>query len=183
MEILIYSIFAIIGLVGLYLLIKFLIKKNVFAPKVKTNVKKEKKIEKSENITLVEKYMYRREIKVLIALNQILPRTYLSLPKVAVGKITQPEGSKIIYNKYKDFFVDFVVFEEATMKPLAVVDVYDNSFDDELIKDRYPELLDLFTFLGLPVVSIAVRNEVDNALLKEKMYSALKIDASQTDKK
>lgn len=177
MEYLVYIIIGILCLIVLYFFIKFLSKKKVFNFTAKVKKKKDKKVEKINAIKLVDKYMYRREVKVLIALNQILPRTYLTLPKVSVGNITQPEGVRLTYNNYKDFFVDFVVFEEATMKPLLVVDIYDNSFEDELLKEKYPQLIDLFKSLGLPVLEFAVRSDVDNALLKEKVFAALKIEA------
>lgn len=182
MDTLVYIIFGIVGLLGLYFLIKFLIKKNVFkfVPKIKS--KKEKNVVKNDTIKLVDKYMYRREVKVLVALNQVLPRSYISLPKVSVGKITEPEGLKVVYNTYKDYFVDFVVFEESTMKPLLVVDVYDNSFDDELLKEKYPQLIELFKSMGLPVLEVAVRNEVDLPVLKEKLFAILKIEQKQSEK-
>ena len=176
MDLIFYVIVGILGLIGLYGLIKFLVKKNIFKVKIKIKPKKEKKVERSESVRLVDKYMFRREIKVLIALNQVLPRTYLSLPKVSIGKIIEPQGLKVVYNKFKDFFVDFVVFEESTMKPLMIVDVYDNSFEDELLKDRCPELVSLLSSLGLPILELAVRSEVDNAALKEKLFAMLKIE-------
>lgn len=179
MEYLFYIIIAILGLIALYFLIKYLVKKNAFKINPKIASKKEKKIEKNDTIKLVDKYMYRREVKVLVALNQILPRAYITLPKVSVGKITEPEGMKVVYNNYKDFFVDFVVFEESTMKPLLVVDVYDNSFEDELLKEKYPQLIELFKSLELPVLEFAVRSDVDVSVLKEQVYTALKIEQKQ----
>jgi len=179
MEYLGYIIIGILGLIALYAFIKFLIKKNAFkfVPKIKT--KKENKIEKIDTVKLVDKYMYRREVKVLVALNQVLPRTYISLPKVCVGNLIEPEGLKVAYNKFKDYFVDFVVFEESTMKPLLVVDVYDNSFEDELLKEKYPKLIELFKSIELPILEFAVRSEVDASVLKEKLYTALKIEQKQ----
>jgi hypothetical protein len=69
------------------------------------------------------------------------------------------------------------VFDEASMKPLAVVDVYDNSFEDELIKDANPELYEILKTFKLPVVEIAVRGEVDTQQLKEKLNAALNIQS------
>lgn len=184
MDILIYIILAIVGLLGIYYLFDFLKKKGIVKTELK--VKKEKKPAekqvKADTLRITEKYMYRRELKVLIALNQVLSRQYISLPKIALGKILEPDGNKTLYNKIKDHFVDFVVFEEATMKPLAIVDVYDNSFEDELIKDANPELYQVLKNLKLPVVELPVRGDVDMALLKEKMFAALKIDAKGTEK-
>jgi hypothetical protein len=179
MEIFIYIIIGILVLLGAYYFVGWLNKKNVFKKQLK--IKKEKKPEqkhvKTETLRLAEKYMYRREVKMLVALNQVLPRQYLSLPKVALGNIFEPDGNKILYNKIKDQFVDFVVFDEASMKPLAVVDVYDNSFEDELIKDANPELYEILKTFKLPVVEIAVRGEVDTQQLKEKLNAALNIQS------
>lgn len=176
MEVFLYLIGGTFALMILYYIFKFINKKGLlkFDSKIKTKKEeKHKELVGGDTIRVVEKYMFRREVKVLIALNQILPRQFISLPKVAVANLIEPVGSKQLYNSIKEFFVDFVVFEEATMKPLLVVDVYDNSFDDELLKNHNPELIEIFKKLKIKVIDFAVKGDINMQELKEKLYLAL----------
>ena len=175
MEVFLYIFGGGFALMILYYIIKFINKKGLLKVDLKIKKPKEKKLEVEgiDSVKVVEKYMYRREVKFLIALNQVLPRQYISLPKVAVANLLEPQGSKVLYNSLKDIFVDFVVFEEATMKPLLVVDVYDNSFEDELIKAHHPQLVEIFKKLNIKLIDIAVKNDINLPELKEKLNLAL----------
>lgn len=171
---------SIIAIIGLYIILKFLAflkKKGLlkFEKKPKQKKAKQKTLYNPGTVTLVDKYMYRREVKALIALNRVLPKQYIALPKVGVANLVRPEGTRNLFNTVKDYFVDFVIFEEATMKPLLVVDVYDNSFEDELLKHRHPDLIEVFDSLKLNYIEIAVRGEIDLLVLKQTLDQALGI--------
>lgn len=143
---------------------------------IKTDQKKKTNEYHPETVGIVEKYMYRKEMKMLRFLNECLPSKYITLPKVNLGNLLEPRGaSKTTYNYIKDYFVDFVVFEETSMKPLLIVDLYDNSFEDELLKDRAPELVKLLEKIGLKVLSFAYRNNLETDKIKEELYKNLNI--------
>lgn len=184
MELLIITILVTLGVILLYYIIKFLRKKNLF--KIKIKAKKEKKIKENIEIgslKVVDKYMLRREVKILVILNQFLPKEYLALPKVAIGNLILPQGNKNLYNKIKDSFIDFVVFEEKTMNPVLIVDIYDSSFEDELIKDKNPELYAILKSLGLPILEFAVRGEIDTTGLKRKLFDILNLTKQEENLK
>jgi hypothetical protein len=172
----------------LYKVLSFLKKKGVFdSDKIKNKIKVKK--DKSKpilsnvgTVSLVDKYMYRREVNALIALNKVLPRQYITLPKVSIANLVMPEGTRNLYNTIKEYFVDFVIFEEATMKPVLIVDVYDNSFEDELLKYRHPDLIEVLNQLKLDCVEIAVRGDIDLELLKNKLFKALDLEEKPSNK-
>lgn len=181
----------LIGIVAIYVLFKllaFLKKKGLlkFDKKDKTKKPKQKKERKAVDVTgavsLVDKYMYRREVKALIALNRVLPKEFIALPKVGVANLVEPKGSRNLYNSIKDFFVDFVIFEEATMKPKLIVDVYDNSFEDELLKQKHPQLVEIMKNLNINILEIAVRGEIDLNLLQELINKHLEILEEKSEK-
>lgn len=188
MEIFIYIIIGIIAFFILYKLIVFLKKKNLLNLKFKTKVKKEKKakekkqlIYNADAVEVVSSYMSRREVASLFALNKVLPKEYITLPKVGVANLLQATGNRNLYDTVKYYFIDFVVFEEKTMKPLLVIDIFDNSFEDELLKQRHPDLYELLAKLNLPVIEYAVKGEINLADLQTKLFDVLgKLKMSQS---
>lgn len=187
MEVVLAIIIIIISLYVLYKIFVYLKKKGFFKKENKVKQKKEKKQKNKDiskimgSVTLVDKYMYRREVKTLIALNRVLPTNFIALPKVGVANFLEPMGSRNLYNEVKDYFVDFVIFEEETMKPRLVIDVYDNSFEDELLKHRHPLLMEVLSDLKINVLEIAVRGEVDLEILKDLLIKNLGIVEEKVD--
>ena len=177
-----------------FVLILFLILTYVRKRKAKSAGKKvkEKKSKKEKNVKktktnpeeistkgaycdTVEKFLFRKEIKVFVLINKILPKGYICFPKIGLKTILQPIGSHELFNAVKEKFVDFVVFKLETMKPLAVVDIYDGSIDDEQINIDCPEVVEALKSAELPIISLRVKPDYSIEEIKQPLFDALKI--------
>ena len=89
-----------------------------FVLKSDNNQEKEYKVSDKDKDTLEikDKYMFQIEIKVLEILNSIDPKKYLALPKVCMGSMLLPKGSKNVYNLLSNKVLDYVIFDRQTMK-------------------------------------------------------------------
>lgn len=134
-------------------------------------------------IGIKEKYMFRQEVKMLRILNQILPSKYLTLPKVSLSCLLEPRGSKLVYNKLATTCVDFVVFEEATMAPVLIVDIYDNSFSDEALLEQEPFLNDILEKIKLPCLAYQLKGEINKDEVKKLIEKSLKLEEEKIDSK
>ena len=122
------------------------------------------------------KYMYRQEVKMLRILNQVLPSSYLTLPKVSLSSLLEPRGSKLLYNKLSTICVYFVVFEEATMSPVLIVDIFDNSFADEALLEQEPLLTEILKNINLPCLSYQLKGEINKEEVKKLLNKELNLD-------
>lgn len=130
----------------------------------------------SSSVGVKEKYMFRQEVKMLRILNEVLPAKYLTLPKVGLANLLEPRGTKNLYNKLSTTFVDFVVFEETTMTPVLVVDIFDNSFGDEALLEQEPILNDIFKKINLPCLAYQLKGEINKEEVKKLVFKQLQID-------
>lgn len=161
--------------------------------KNKSKVKKEKKpkIKKDLNIKVkpsemvdikgsyvdtVDKFLFRKEFKLFILINRILPKGYIAFPKVSVGLILVPVGNKVLFDLIRDKYVDIVIFDEATMKPKVAVDLYDGSIGDEQLDVESPNVVNAFKIAELPLVSFRVKTEYTTNEIKDPIFKALGID-------
>ena len=123
----------------------------------------------------VDKFLFRKEIKVFILINKILPKGYICFPKIGLETILEPIGSHELFNSVKGKFVDFVIFKQETMKPVAVVDIFDGSIDDEQIDVDSPEVVEALKSAELPIVSFRVKPDYTIEEIKQPLFDALKI--------
>mgnify|MGYP002575717231 FL=1 len=142
--------------------------------------KKEAFVEKSTKINgefihleLKPKYMVRKQLKFYYLLHKILPKEYIAFPNVGVDNLCAPLGNRVEYNKILSKYVDFVIFEEATMKPLLVIDVYDMSYGDEAISEFEPDVIKALEAIKLPLVQFMIKDEYDEADIKKKIMDVL----------
>lgn len=136
---------------------------------------------KNFNLTLNQKFMYRRDLLFWKFLNTILPRTFVVVPKVAICTLIDPNGDKNLYNDLSGKTVDFVVFDEQDMRPILVVDLYDKSFNDDRLDEDDPQLYAVVTKLGLSVVHILMKAEFDRDAVKKQIYEKLNITIDKND--
>ena len=108
-----------------------------------------------------EKFMFQIELKVLSLLNKACESNFIALPKVNLGSLLSPNGSKLAYNAVADKVVDFVIFEKSTMKAVLIVDVYDNSFNDEALSEQDPSVTKLLSDLKLPIHAVLIKRAFD----------------------
>lgn len=142
--------------------------------------KKEDFVEKATKINgefihleLKPKYMVRKQVKFYYLLHKILPKEYIAFPNVGVDNLCAPVGNRVEYNKIMSKYVDFVIFEEATMKPLLVIDVYDMSYGDESISEFEPDVIKALEAIKLPLVQFMIKDEYNEAEIKQKIMEKL----------
>lgn len=155
-----------------------------FVLKSDNNQEKEYKVSDKDKDTLEikNKYMFQIEIKVLEILNSIDPKKYLALPKICMGSMLLPKGSKNVYNLLSNKVLDYVIFDRQTMKPILIVDIFDNTFNDEALAEQDPNLTKILADLKLPVVSIMVKNTVDEQKFKQEVTKNLPKEEKKEEK-
>ncbi len=183
MEIVLYILLGLIGIGLVYYIIRFIgdrlrKKEDDFkTPKINKQKTYEKNFNEGRKIFLTQKYMFRKELKVLKILYEILPKNYIPFPKVGIENLLEPTSSRFVLDEVRGKFVDFVIFEETTMKPILALDTFDNSFEDESLSEKEPALINVFEEIKLPFITLVVRNnDVDKEKLKQIIYGALKIE-------
>lgn len=135
-----------------------------------------------DTLEIKEKFMFQIEIKVLEILNSIDSQKYLALPKVCIGSMILPKGSKNVYNLLSSKVLDYVIFDRQTMKPILVVDIFDNTFNDEALAEQDPNLTKILADLKLPVVSIMVKNTVNEQKFKQEVTKYLPKEEKEEEK-
>lgn len=173
-----YVVAALLIVILIVLLYNFFFKK-------KETEKEEYKVKDTDKNTLEikEKFMYQVELKILSVLNEIDPANYIALPKISLGNLLQPKGSKVVYNSLATKTLDYVIFDRAKMVPVLIVDIYDNSFNDEALAEQDPNINQILKDLSLPLISILVRGSFNTDEFKATIVNALKPKAETEDKK
>lgn len=184
-------IFAVIlFLVLAYLVLRFFKfrKKKTKEKKVKEKKVKEKKVKKqkeesssnlvelkSSYVDVVDKFLFRKELKVLVLISRVLPKGYVVFPKIGLDTILEPVGKKDLYDSVKDENIDLVVFDELTMKPKIAIDIFDGSIGDEQVEIASPMIIKALEIAKLPLISFKVKTDYTEAEIKEPIYKALGI--------
>ena len=158
--------------------------------RIKTKPKKIKKVKnknvlslKSSGVNKVDKFLYRKELKVLVLISKILPKGYIAFPKIGVDTVLEPVGGEDLFNLVKNKYLDIVIFDEVTMQPKVAIDVYDGSFGDEQLDIVSPYLINALSLADLPLVSIKVKTSYTQEELQKPIYEALGInDEGEQDK-
>ena len=150
--------------------------------KIRLKRKKEEKQLRNQNGKLdtkgsycdvVDKYLYRKELKLFVLISKILPKGYIVFPKVGVDTILEPVGSHTLYNSIRDRYVDLVIFNLETMKPRVVIDIFDGSIGDEQLETETPEVIEALKSAELPLISIKVQTSYDQEELKDQIMAIL----------
>lgn len=152
--------------------------------KVKVKVKKDKKVKKNKKpeksfndigsyVDINTKYLFRKELKLLILINKILPKGFIVFPKVGVDLILTPVGNKSLYESIHGEYLDLVIFEEDTMKPRIAIDLYDGSIGDEQLDIHHPNVLKALDSAELPIISFKVKTEYTEEEIKEPIFKIL----------
>ena len=143
-------------------------------PKEKSLRKKDGKLEiKGSYCDVVDKFLYRKELKLFVLVSKVLPKGYIVFPKIGVDTILEPIGSHALYDSIRDRYVDLVVFELETMKPKLVIDIYDGSIGDEQLEIESPSVLEALKSAELPYISIKVKTDYTVEELKEPIMNIL----------
>lgn len=120
-----------------------------------------------------EKYMYRKEIEFYYFLQSILKSDKVVFPKVGLDQILIPTGNKIAYNNISSKYVDFVIFDEKTMRPILILDVYDNSFNDEILDEQDPIVKKILDQVDIPLISVLIKGQYDKEKIRKDIYKII----------
>ena len=137
---------------------------------------REKDIKFSEgDLTLIDSYMDLREVIFYEYLLRSIPSTCVAFPKVGVDVIVKPKGSKNSYNSILNRYVDYVVFNKTTMQPVLYVDLYDDSINEQIIKEEDKNVENALKAVKLPKISIKVseNDKYDVDSLKYEIANAI----------
>ena len=154
----------------------------------KEKKKKQKQPEKKSlyeikkfNLELTDKFMYRKELLLWRYMISILPRTFIVIPKVSIPSIVNPNGDKNLYNDVVDKTLDLVVFDEQNMRPLLAIDIFDNTYGDERMDDQDPKLYAIVTKLGLKILHVHMKLDLDKEEIRRQVYKELNIQMDNED--
>lgn len=171
MLILLYILLAIVvlGIFG-YILKRIIVKNGL---KIKPRKNDSVKYIKEGNVAINNEYLNREEIKFLEFINKIITKEYVVYPKVGVENIVKPIGNRMLYNSILGTYVDYCMFEKSTMKPILVLDIYDNSFGDEPLTLMSQNITEILKKVNLPILSIQVKDKYNEEEIKQKIRYTL----------
>lgn len=194
----------LIVLIILFFVVKFIMKhkpakkkedkpakdKSIKKPKFKIWRKKKKDTEnnnaaelKGSYVDVVDKFLFRKELKVLVLVSRVLPKGYVAFPKVGIDTILEPVGRKDLFNKIADKYLDIVVFDEYTMKPKVAIDIFDGSIGDEQLDVNSPDVIKALQIAELPLISIKVKTDYTQDEIKNPIFEALGLTVNNEDEK
>lgn len=133
-------------------------------------------------VNLVDKFLFRKEVKLLVLISKILPKGYVIFPKISLGSILEPVGRKNLFISVQNKILDFIIFEEVSMKPVLAIDVYDGSIGDEQINEADEIAVKALESANLPLVSFKVKTDYTEEEIKTPIYAALGINENKEEK-
>lgn len=147
--------------------------------KVKTVINQNAVDTQGSYVNLVDKFLFRKEVKLLVLISKILPKGYVIFPKISLGSILEPVGRKNLFISVQNKILDFIVFEEISMKPVLAIDVYDGSIGDEQINEADEIVVEALKSANLPLVSFKVKTDYTEEEIKTPIYNALGINENK----
>ena len=128
------------------------------------------------DLTINEQYLDIREVIFYEYLQRSVPSNCVCFPRVGVDNIVKPKGSKNFYKSILSKYVDFVVFNKSTMTPILYVDLYDDSIDEQIIKEQDKNIENALIAVKLPKLSVKIDKNNIYDIDKLKYDIASKID-------
>lgn len=120
-----------------------------------------------------KKFLFRKELKFIAHVSRILPPEYVVFPKVGLDLILEPVGNKDLYNSVANKYVDMIIFEEATMKPVLAIDTYDGTIGNEQLDLKCPNVVKALEAAELPLLEFKIKNDYTEAEIKQPVFEAL----------
>ena len=143
-------IILVIGIIGGILVYK------VMSKKYKTETTPSPKQNKIPQVTLKERYCTEEEMKFLEVLHKTLPRDCISFPHVGLSKLLEPKNNLVDFHAVSDKHVDICVFLRKEMKPILVIDLYQESPAAQQLKKFDEDVNQTLKQVKLPVVHIKI---------------------------
>ena len=124
-------------------------------------------------VTLKERYCTEEEMKFLETLHKTLPRDCISFPHVGLAKLIEPKNNLVDYQNVSDKHVDICVFLRKDMKPILVIDLYQQSPVAQQLKKMDTNTINVLKQVKIPVVSVEIQNSYDIDKLRIKLIKAM----------
>ena len=158
-------------------------------PKVKKEKVKKVAQEKSKPAFMHTTYkvsstfMLRKELLFWKYLNTFLPKEYIVVPKVEIGNLIDVEGDKSTYNRIAQKTIDYVIFNEKTMYPALILDIYDKTYNDLRLEEQDPYITEIINKMGLKFVEILVSSDFDRDKTRELILTKLGLVKQEEEEK
>ena len=158
--------------------------KKIKKPKVKISKKSDELDEfRGSYVDISKKFLFRKELKLLAHISRALPREYLVFPKIGVDLILGSIGDKNLYNAVASKYIDMVIFEEATMKPVLAIDTYDGSLGNEQLDLECQVLVKALKVAELPLITIKIKGDYTEEDIKKPIFETLGIKQSENEER
>lgn len=131
---------------------------------------------KGASVDTVDKFLYRKEIKLLVLINKILPKGFIVFPKIGIDLVLAPVGNKSLYDTIRGKYLDLVVFEEITMKPRLAIDLHDGTIGDEQLEIDSPEVINALKIAELPLISFKIKTDYELDEIKIPILKGLGLE-------
>ncbi len=132
-----------------------------------------KNMPKNISVKLNEHYVSEKEMSFLYALAKALPNELIAFPMVGVDRLVVPEKDKLIFNAITSKYVDVCVFLRKGMKPVLVIDLYEEGGVSEKLKTMDENVVRALNKVKIPVMKYAVRVDYDIDEMKMKIIQNL----------
>lgn len=124
-------------------------------------------------VKLKENFCTEQEMKFLEALHKALPRDCISFPQVGVSKLIEPKGDLVDYKIVMDKYVDICVFLRKEMKPILVIDLYEESPVAQQLKQFDSNVNDVLKAVKIPVLHKQIEKSYNIEDLRIEILKAM----------
>ena len=106
-----------------------------------------------KNLALKAQYMNKDEFYFYSFVREHLDKKYYILPKVGVDNILEPQNGNLKqYNAIKQKYIDFIVFETSSQKPLFAIDLVEHALSANKMNPYFDkDVKAALDMVGLPI--------------------------------
>lgn len=141
--------------------------------KKKEKLHTKKTVAPGSNIKLINEYCSTEEMLFLAALHNAMPLDLIAFPCVSLGKIVEPKGDKIQFNKVYTKYVDIVVFLRKNMQPVLVIDLISPNPIKQAMKALDDDIIETLKYVKLPLLQTKIKDRYVLEELKKDIINAL----------
>lgn len=124
------------------------------------------------HVTIKEPFLPAKAFAFYNALQRALPLAVIAFPNVGVDTIVAPAGDLVAYKAIQAKYVDFVIFDKMTMKPLAVVDLIDPHLASGSIIQQDEAITKTLATVNIPVLEFRVQKAYDEKAILGKFLDS-----------
>ena len=135
------------------------------------------KASSSPQVKLKESFCTEKEMIFLNALHKALPRDCISFPCVGVSKLIEPKGNLVDYKSVMDKYVDICIFLRKGMKPILVIDLYEQSPAAQQLKKFDSNVSAVLKTVKIPVLHKQIAPNYSIEDLRIEILQAMNSDA------